>query len=115
MQGSRDNNKLWTIDTDNPYMEQQHSMNIAIDTPTLAERIKFFKASLFSLTLDTLAKVIDTGFLTSFPGFTRTQLRKYLPNPIATEKGHMRALRSNIRSTKRTYRTPYHLYNVATT
>lgn len=117
MQGTRQANKLWTIDNNqnNPTSKTstpfQHSLNSMIDTPTIAERIKFFHASLYSPVLETLKNAIQAGFLTSFPGFTITQLRKHLPNPTATPKGHMRAIRHSQRSTKKVFKSNYHLNN----
>ena len=66
MQGTHDHTRLWTID--NP-QETTHSLNSVIDTPTIAERIKFYTASLFSPTLSILAQAISAGFFTTFPAF----------------------------------------------
>lgn len=102
LQGERssDTNKLWTLNQKSPSSATPcHSLNAAIDTPTIAERIKFFHASLWSPVLSTLSKALDAGFLTTFPEFTSKQLRKHPPHSEATVKGHMHAQRSNIRST----------------
>jgi hypothetical protein len=40
IQGTQQHNKLWTIDPPSP-PSCHHSLNAAIDTPTIAERIKF--------------------------------------------------------------------------
>lgn len=115
MQGTRQENKLWTIDSKNKSTTTkqpfQHSLNIMVDTPTIAERIKFHHASLFSPVLETLKIAIENNFLSSFPGFTITQLRKHLPNPSAIVKGHMRATPHSFRSTKQQFKSNYHLYN----
>lgn len=71
MQGTCQPNKLWNVD---PVATLLHQINAAIDTPTIAERIHFYHASLFSPTLDTLCKAIDSNYLTTFPGFTSTQV-----------------------------------------
>ena len=109
IQGTRQQNKLWTIDplTTKP----THSLSAIIDAPTIAERIAFYHASLFSPTLSTLCKAIDANYLTTFPHFTSKQVRKYPPPTIATAKGHMNAHRANIKSTKHTYKKPYSLFN----
>lgn len=114
LQGTRGASRLWTIDDDNSTEQQQHSLNAAIDTPTIANRIKFYHASLYSPTMDTLKNAIDAGFLASFPGFTVKQLRKYTPSPESTAKGHMRMQPSNFRSTKTEHKTKYHLYSAIT-
>ena len=97
MQGTRNHTRLWTMDA-TPHHD--HSLNSVIDAPTIAERIKFYKASLFSPTLSTLARAIAAGYLTTFPEFTTKQLRKYTPISLATPMGHLHAKRSNLQSTK---------------
>ena len=109
MKGKRDPNKLWHLDNLHP----SHSLNAAIHQPTVAERIRFFHASLFSPTLDTLCKAINAGFLQSFPCFTSKQIRKHPPVSEATIKGHLNAKRQNTRSTKKPYKSPFFLYNTA--
>jgi hypothetical protein len=108
IQGTRQSNKLWTID---PITQPTHTLSAVIDAPTIAERIAFYHASLFSPTLSTLCKAIDADYLTTFPQFTSQQVRKYPPSTIATAKGHMNAQRSNIKSTKTMHKKPYALYN----
>ena len=66
LKGTR-TNKLWNIDKDQP---TTHSLNATIGNPTIAERIAFYHASLFSPTLTTLTKAIKAGYLTTFPEFT---------------------------------------------
>jgi hypothetical protein len=106
LQGSRQASKLWTIDN-----TPTHSLNAAVDTPTIADRIKFYHASLFSPALDTLRKAIKAGYLTSFPTFTAQQLSKTPPKSEAMTKGHLNAQRANLRSTKRNHKTPFYLFN----
>jgi hypothetical protein len=98
MQGARSSstNNLWKVNEskkDQPTM----SLNAVIDKPTIAERIKFYHASLFSPTLDTLAKAVSAGYLTTFPTFTVKQLRRFPPRSEATVKGHMRAQRKGLK------------------
>ena len=124
LQGQRTINghRLWTINPtttevqqDPPTFSDMHSLNAAIDQPTLANRIKFYQASLFSPTLDTLCKAIDAGYLTTFPEFTTQQVRRHAGISEATIKGHLHAQRANLRSTKKTHKTSYHLYNLSQT
>ena len=114
LQGSRQSNNLWTINDTSSTSIPTFSLNAAVDVPTIAERIKFYHASLFSPTLDTLRKAINAGYLTSFPSFTTKQLSKFPPNSEATIKGHLHAQRANIRSTKKSYKSPHFLYNTTT-
>ena len=99
MQGTRSpsTNQLWQL---NPETANQHnschSLNAILDNPTIAERIKFYHASMFSPPLQTLATAIDAGYLTTFPSFTTAQLRKYPPRSEATVNGHLRAIKKNL-------------------
>ena len=70
--------------------------NAILDNPTIAERIKFYHALMFSPPLQTLATAIDAGYLTTFPSITSAQLRKYPPRAEATVKGHLRAINKNL-------------------
>ena len=87
---------LWKINTTPPAPATKNnniiSLNSVIDRPTMAERIKFLHAALFSPTLDTLSKALTNNFLVTFPTFTAQQLRKYPPRSKATVQGHLRAL-----------------------
>ena len=117
MQGSRQSNKLWTMDSKNNNQQQQqtrHSLNALIDTPTIAERIKFYHQSLWSPTLDTLSKAIKQGFLLTFPQFNMQQIKKYVPPTETTAKGHMRAIPSNYRSTKKLFNSQFQVFNATT-
>ena len=99
MQGSRNEstNRLWQVDNMTTSTPPVHSLNSIIDNPTIAERIQFYHASLFSPTLDTLAKAITAGYLTTFPHFTVKQLRRYPPRSEATVQGHMRAQQKGLK------------------
>ena len=77
----------------------QHCLG-AIGSATPADLVAFAHASLFSPALPTLAKAIDKGFLTNFPGLTAKALRKYPPQSYAMVKGHLDQVRQNLRSTK---------------
>lgn len=66
----------------------QHCLG-AIGSATPADLVAFAHASLFSPALPTLAKAIDKGFLTNFPGLTAKALRKYPPQSYAMVKGHL--------------------------
>ena len=92
VQGTRQQNKLWTMDTP---VTQHHSLNSVVDAPTIAERIKFYHASLFSPTMTTLENIIKEGYLVTFPYITTKQLRQFPPNLKSTVKGHMYATKGN--------------------
>jgi hypothetical protein len=68
---------------------------------TIAERIAFYHASLFSPVISTWCKAIDTGHFTTWPELTSAQVRKYLPHGSGPMiKGHMHQQRANLRSTQ---------------
>ena len=64
---------------------------------SIAERIKLYHTSLFSPTLQTLAKAIYTGHLTTFPSITSQQVQKYLPHSEETVKGHIKAIKKGLK------------------
>ena len=65
----------------------------------------------FSPTLSTLAQAIKASFLATLPGLDIKTLTHYPPISEATIKGYLNAKKRNLRSTKRTYTTPHHLFN----
>ena len=70
---------------------------------TIAERIAFYHATLFSPVISTWCDAIDNNSFTTWPELTSAQVRKYLPDgSAATIKGHLHQQRSNLRSTKTT-------------
>ena len=94
MRGTK-GDKLWTIDKTKPI----HSINTTIGNPIIAERIKFYHASLFSMTLAILTNAIDAGYLTTFPEFTTKQVNRYPPSLLATHKGHLKSQKQGPYST----------------
>ena len=117
--GTRQASRLWTIDPlstthENNNTVSPHSINSAIDTPTLANRIKFMHASLFIPPFDTWRNAIQKGFLKTFPRITPEQLRKIKNTSEATVKGHIIYRKQNLRSTKTTYHSPNFLHNAVT-
>ena len=79
-----------------------HSLNATIGNSTIAKYIKFYHVSIFSLILVVLAKAIDTGYLITSTVFTTKQVNKYSPSIVTTHKGHLKAQRQGLRSTKNT-------------
>ena len=91
---------MWTINKQQDKQQHVHFGKATTGNPTIAKRIKFFQAFLFSPTLATLANTIDIGYLITFPAFTVKQLNKYPPSLIATHKYHLKAVHQGLRSTK---------------
>jgi hypothetical protein len=99
LQGLRSDNmsRLWTIDIASKPL---HTVNATIENPTVADIVRFLHATMGSPPLIMLQQAIDMGYLATFPAFTSTQLRKYALFAKATVLGHLKAKRSNLRSTK---------------
>ena len=72
-----------------------------MDAPAIANHMKFHMATSFCLTLETLAKAIKTGYLTTFPSFITKQLRKYPPKIEGTQMGNLHADRIELDSTSK--------------
>ena len=73
IQGTTQLNKLWTIDAPPPIKD---SINSVVDAPTMADRISFYHASLFSPTIATLEEAIREGYLTTLSTFTTTKTKE---------------------------------------
>jgi hypothetical protein len=103
--------RLWTLDspvTPNPPATELHAPlhdknfanHLGDHSGTLADRIAFVHASLFSPQLSTWCKAIDEGRLTTFPDITSAQVKRHPPQSVPMVKGHLDQQRSNLRSTK---------------
>ena len=68
-------------------------------THKIPELVAFAHAALFSPSLTTLRKAVNTNFLHDFPGLTTKSLKNYPPITAATGKGHFDQTRQNVRPT----------------
>jgi hypothetical protein len=115
MTGTRSHvtNHLWILELDDapisyPSNEPQDILEPSIGTAnnlmsydTIAERIAFYHASLFSPVISTWCDAIDNGHFTTWPELSSAQVRKYLPHGSGPMiKGHLHQQRANLRSTK---------------
>ena len=66
----------------------------------MAHRIAFMHASMFSPSLSTWCKAIDSGRMTTWPDLTSAQVRRHPPHPAAMIQGHLDQQRANLRSTQ---------------
>ena len=82
-------------------------------TQTIADRVAFYHASLFSPTISTWCRAIDAGHLTTWPELTAKQVRAHLPKSIAMLKGHLDQTRANAQSTRPTIHVPRSLMPAA--
>jgi len=71
-----------------------------IQTSTVEELAQYYHQCLLSPPKATLLRAINNQPLTTFPGLTYDLISKHLPPSTATDKGHMKRRRQNIRSTR---------------
>ena len=86
---------------DNDNQPTTHAANSVISQQTLADRIAFYHAALFSPSLSTWCTAIDNNHLATWPELTSAQIRKHPPTSAAMVKGHLDQTRANQRSTKK--------------
>ena len=66
---------------------------------TIASRVAYYHATMFSPAQSTWCAAIDAGHFTSWPELTSAQVRRHPPRSAATIKGHLDQQRANLRST----------------
>jgi len=71
-----------------------------IQTSTMEELAKYYHQCLLSPPKLTLLQSINNQPLRTFPGLTYGLISKHLPPSTATDKGHMKRRKQNIRSTR---------------
>ena len=106
---SSETNNLWLLEIDASLSTQDRTGDATIGTAyslvahdTIAERIAFYHAVLFSPVVSTWCDAIDNGHFTTWPELTSAQVRKHLPKgSVPMIKGHLHQQRSNIQSTKK--------------
>ena len=67
---------------------------------TICKLLCFLHAAAFSLPPSTWIQTIKNNQFATWPNVTTKNVRKYLPDLVATAKGHLDRLRKNLRSTK---------------
>jgi hypothetical protein len=82
--------------------------NNAYQLKSKKDLIIFLHAAAFSPCISTWCQAIEKGFFATWPGLTSSLVRKYLPKPLATTKGHLKEERQGLRSTKATSSNQYH-------
>ena len=81
------------------------AINNVYELRTQAELVRYFHAAAGFPTQATWIRAIKRGFFASWPGLTEKAVRKHFPESEETQKGHMKAQKSGIRSTKKTITT----------
>ena len=103
---------LWTLDlappslsscstpsTTSPSFLQANAL-LPTSNATIANRVAFFHAALFSPALSTWCRAIDAGHFATWPALTSTQVRRFPPPSVPMVKGHLNQQRANLNSTK---------------
>jgi hypothetical protein len=92
---------LWQVAQDQPSQPQQaHSVQLSASNKSVADRVAFYHAAMFSPAITTWCQALDAGFLTTWPDLTSAQVRRHPPFSVAMLKGHMDQQRANQRSTQ---------------
>jgi hypothetical protein len=60
----------------------------------------YYHRALFSPPPATLINAINQGFFSTWPGLTADLISRHLPKSTATDQGHMKLVRQNLRSTQ---------------
>ena len=102
---------LWTVDLsrlrpqESPiflsHHQPPHRINALLASDaTIARRVAFYHAALFSPSISTWCAALDRGHLTTWPDLTAKQVRRHPPASIPMIKGHLDQQRANLQSTK---------------
>jgi hypothetical protein len=116
LKGQREaNTRLWTINMTMPPSDYPTFAPTALTTTacadslvhtalattaTIANRVAFMHAAMFSPAISTWCAAIDPGLFTAWPSLTSAQVRRHAPFSVPMLKGHMDQSRANQRSTK---------------
>jgi phosphopantetheinyl transferase (holo-ACP synthase) len=68
--------------------------------PSIAQVIKYQHAAAGFPIKETWLKAIVCGYYASWPGVTATNVKKYCPKYVETQKGHMKKQRQNVQLMK---------------
>jgi hypothetical protein len=75
-------------------------VNSVYELPNLEQVIAWYHAAAGYPTKTTWLKAIEAGFYATWPMLTTKAVRKHYPETKETPKGHMKRVRSGVRSTK---------------
>ena len=75
-------------------------LNSVYEVTKNEEIVKYLSHAMWNPVPQTWVQAIHKGFFATWPGLTTKLVNKYLETQEETIKGHQRAVRSNVRSTK---------------
>ena len=112
LQGCRNMSGLWMVDgkydtrthnVSNP-LQGRRKTNDAVhnvhDLPSIKQAITFMHAAAGFPVKETWLEAVKNGHYDTWPGLTPAAIAKHCPDAIATQKGHMKKQRQNVRTTK---------------
>ena len=104
LQGCRDLTGLWKIsgrqENVNAVSRENEQTNNVYDLPSTETVIRFLHAAAGFPVKATWITAIKNGHYASWPNLTAELVEKYFPESVATQKGHLKKQRQNVRSTK---------------
>ncbi len=104
LQGCRDLTGLWKISSTqgnvNAVSKEIEQTNNVYDLPSTESVIRFLHAAAGFPVKATWITAIKNGHYASWPNLTAELVEKYFPESVATQKGHLKKQRQNVRSTK---------------
>ena len=88
-----------SLNTEQLHSIQELASNV-VQTNSMPELAMYYHQCLLSPPKSTLLKALANQPLTTFPGLDHNLISKHLPESTATDKGHMKRRRKNVRSTR---------------
>ena len=76
------------------------SINSVYELPNLQQVVRWYHAAAGYPTKQTWLKAIDAGFFATWPLLTAKAVKRHYPDTETTSKGHMKRVKSGVRSTK---------------
>ena len=93
-----ENENMDTMIIDRP--DPHHAISHVFELPSIAKTITYFHACAGFPPKETWIRAIRKGTFNTWPGLSVKAVNRHFPDSDETQKGHMKALRQGIRSTK---------------
>lgn len=107
LQGWRDEKGLWRLLSETKPLiclsrnKNQHETAVNVYTlPLIPQTIQYLHAAAGFPVKDTWVEAIKHGNYSTWPGVDVKAVKKYFPESVETQKGHLKKQRQNVRSTK---------------
>ena len=97
--------ELYNTHKVNAIIHKNSKLNVILKkSTTKSDLAKYYHACCFSPLKSTLTTAIKQGHFLGWPGLTEALIQRFLPNSIATAKGHLNQEKKNLQSTKKSYK-----------